>query len=102
MRRDVTEGIIVKKSIKTDKAGREFTALTVSKETSRHSADGSLKRTAKSFYCVSVYGGLEAKAQMLEPGDYVKATGHSRIFRKGKKAEMQLLADTLRACRKAA
>lgn len=99
--RNVTEGTIVKKTIKTDKAGREFTALTVSKETAKHSTDGSLKRTAKAFYSVSVYGGLEAKAQLLEPGDYVKATGHSRIFRKGKKAEMQLLADTLRI-RKAA
>lgn len=94
--RNVTEGTIVKKTIKTDKAGREFTALTVSKETAKHSVDGSLKRTAKAFYNVSIYGGLEAKAQLLEPGDYVKATGHSRIFRKGKKAEMQLLADTLK------
>ena len=82
--KNVTEGIIVKKTIKTDKAGREFTALTISKETAKHNTDGSLKRTAKAFYSVSVYGGLKAKAQLLEPGDYVKATGHSRIFQIGR------------------
>ena len=85
MRKDVVQGMIAKEAtLKTDKTGRQYAALTIEENRMKLLDNGMLKRTGRIFHYVTAYGSAKEDLMKCRKGDMVMVTGRCYPIRRSK------------------